>query len=156
MEKENDIIIIKKISINLVFLLSIILYFGVLYFLYKRIDYSLLINIFKTSSLIVLIIGIVLAEISYNKKSSKLAINSVEMILLATYILLSDIFIKKISISYNVFCILSIFIFFLYYLFKISIIYTNEKRKYANSFSDIHEILNNTPIKKEAQKRGKN
>ena len=33
------------------------------------------------------------------------------------------------------------------------IIYTIEKKKYLDSLSDIHEIVNNEPVKKEAKKR---
>lgn len=156
MEKENDKIILKKISINLVFLISFVLYFGITYFLLKKIDNNLILKIYKYSSLFFLLCGIIFMEISYCKKNIKLAINSVELIFLAIYILICEVIIKKLNISYDLFSILSLCLFMLYYLFKISIIYTNEKRKYANSFSDIHEILNNDPIKKEAQKRGKN
>ncbi len=156
MEKENDKIIFKKIAIDIVLLIFIILYFGILYILNKKLDNALILNILKTSSIIILLIGIIFTEVSYHKKSFKISINSVEIIFLAIYILISDVIIKRINSTYNVFSILSIFIFLLYYLFKISIIYTNEKRKFANSFSDIHEILNNDPIKKEAQKRGEN
>ena len=41
----------------------------------------------------------------------------------------------------------------IYYFLKGILIYTSEKRKYLSSLSDIHEIVSNEPIKKEAKKR---
>ena len=61
--------------------------------------------------------------------------------------------INKIGFTFDNYMLVSCFIIFIYYLLKSIIIYTNEKREYLKSLSDISEIVENTPIKKEATKK---
>ena len=52
--------------------------------------------------------------------------------------------------------IVSSYAFSIYYILKAIILYTKERRDYLKSLSDIKEIVDIKPTKKEAKKREKN
>ena len=102
-----------------------------------------------------MIIDIILMELAFRKDDGKIAINSVEILVLAfhTLSILHVVEIQKINfISY---IIISAVTFIVYFLTKLIWIQTKERKKYLNSLSDIKEIVTNTPTKKEAKKINK-
>lgn len=153
MKKENNKIVMKRISENLIILVTISLYFAVINFTNLRLTEVMFFYEIKIASMIVLLLCILIFEIAYRKDSGKIAIYGIEILSLSIYTLTMWTVIKKIKITINLYIIYSVLAYTIYYLFKSIIIHTNEKRKYLNSLSDIHEIVNNKPIKKEAKKR---
>ena len=153
MEKENNKIIMKKIFENLIILVAITLYFAIISFSYLRLTEEMFFQEIKIASMIVLCLCILIFEIAYYKDSGKIAIYGIEILSLSIYTLTIWTLINKLNITLNTYIIYSVFTYAIYYLLKNIIIYTNEKRKYLNSLSDIHEIVSNDPIKKEAKKR---
>ena len=154
-EKENNKMIVKKIFGNVIIAIAMMLYFMLINFSYFRIDETMFIEGIKIVSIIILFLGIGILEIAYNKDSGKIAINGIEILVLSVYTLTIWHVLSKIKITFETYIVLSSYIFAIYYIMKAILIYTNEKRKYLKSLSDIHEIVSNKPVKKEAKKREK-
>lgn len=152
-EKENNKLIRKKIFENLIIAIAMMIYFIIINFSYIRVDENLLLHGIKIASLVILFISIVTFEIAYNKDSGSIAINGIEVLVLAIHTLTIRIVVNKFKIDFDKYVLYSTYIFAIYYVLKSMIIYTIEKKKYLDSLSDIHEIVNNEPVKKEAKKR---
>ena len=155
MEKENNKIIMKKIFENLIILVAITLYFVIISFSHLRLTEVTFFKEIKIASMIVLGLCILIFEIAYHKDSGKIAIYGIEILSLSIYTLTIWTLINKLNITLHKYIIYSVFTYVIYYFLKSIIIYTSEKRKYLSSLSDIHEIVSNEPIKKEAKKRKK-
>lgn len=152
-EKENNKLIRKKIFKNLIIAIAMMIYFIIINFSYIRVDENLLLHGIKIASLVILFISIVTFEIAYNKDSGSIAINGIEVLVLAIHTLTIRIVVNKFKIDFDKYILYSTYTFAIYYVLKSMIIYTIEKKKYLDSLSDIHEIVNNEPVKKEAKKR---
>lgn len=155
MEKENNKMIRKKIFENIIIAIAIMLYFMIINFAYIRLDQQTLIDVIKMTSLIVLFLSIAIMECAYHKDSGKIAINAIEILVLSIYTLTIWHVVNKSNIFFKTYIVFSSYIFAIYYILKSIFIYTDEKRKFVKSLSDIHEIVSKEPIKKEAKKRKK-
>ena len=151
--EENNKIIRKKIFSNILMAIGIMVYFIVINFSYIRLDEKKLINGLKLVSMLILFLSIIIFEIAYHKDSGKIAINGIEILMLAIHTLTIWNIVNKIDISFQTYILFSTYAFAIYYILKSILIYTREKRKYLKSLSDIHEIVSKDPIKKEAKKR---
>lgn len=94
--------------------------------------------IYKISTIVALIITLSIIEIAYKKDSGKLAIISVELLVLSIFVLFSPFIYMRMSykIVYAFLGIIS-----LYYALKIIKIYYNEKKQYLMKISDITDIV---------------
>lgn len=155
MEKENNKMIRKKIFGNVIIAIAIMLYFMLINFSYFRVEEEIFVKGIKITSMIVLFLGIGILEIAYSKDSGKIAINGIEILILSVYTLTIWHVLSKIGITFETYIVISSYVFAIYYILKAILIYTNEKRIYLKSLSDIHEIVSNEPIKKEAKRREK-
>ncbi len=153
MDEENKKRIRKKVFENIIIAIAIMLYFILINFSYLRIEEEILLNGLKIASLVVLFFSIGIFEVAYHKDSGKLAINGIEILVLAFHTQTIWHVINKMNIPFEKYIVYSTYVFAIYYILKSIIIYTNEKRKYLKSLSDIHEIVSKEPIKKEAKKR---
>ena len=151
--EESNKIIRKKIFSNILMAIGIMVYFIVINFAYIRLDEKKLINGLKLVSILILFLSIIIFEIAYHKDSGKIAINGIEMLMLAIHTLTIWNVVNKIDISFQTYILFSTYAFAIYYVLKSMLIYTREKRKYVKGLSDIHEIVSKDPIKKEAKKR---
>ena len=151
--EENNKIIRKKIFDNLLVAVAIMVFFIVINFAYIKLEQSLLLNIIKLSSLMVLFLSIGIFEIAYNKDSGRIALYGIEVLLFAIHLLTIFHIVVRFKLTIGSYLVFSAYGFSIYYLFKSILIYTNERKKYLNSLSDIHEIVSNIPEKKEAKKR---
>lgn len=151
--EENNKIIRKKIFDNLLVAVAIMVFFIVINFAYIKLEQSLLLNIIKLASLMVLFLSIGIFEIAYHKDSGRIALYGIEVLLLAIHLLTIFHIVVRFKLTIGSYLVFSAYGFSIYYLFKSILIYTNERKKYLNSLSDIHEIVSNTPEKKEAKKR---
>lgn len=151
--EENNKIIRKKIFENLIIAIAIMLYFILINFTQLRIEEDILLKGIKIASIIILFLSITIFEIAYHKDSGKITIYGIETLVLSWHTLTAWNLSNRLNIALQSYILFSTYAFAIYYTLKCIIIYTNEKRKYANSLSDIHEILKKEPVKKEAQKR---
>ena len=100
-----------------------------------------------------LFLSILIFEVAYHKDNGKLAINGIEILVIAFHTLTIWYVINRSNLSFQSYLLFSTYAVLIYYILKSIIIYTEGKREYLKSLSDIHEIVNNNPIKKEAKKR---
>ena len=140
--KENNKIICRKILQNLIIINFIFLYLLIAKFIDTKI-----------SSIVILFISIIIFEVAYHKDDGIIAIYGIEILVLAFHTLIMRYIIVKNNIFFGTYINYLVIVIIIYYMLKMMIIYTNEKRKYVKSLSDIHEIVNKEPIKKEAKKR---
>lgn len=152
-EKEKNKIIRKKIFENIIIAIAIILYFVIINFSYSRMEEDMLLQGIKMASMGILALSIVTFEIAYHKDSGRIAINGIEILILAIQTLTIWTVINRLKIEFNKYILFSTYAFAIYYVLKSIVIYTIEKKKYLDSLSDIHEIVSNEPVKKEAKKR---
>lgn len=146
----------KNVFENIIIAICIMAYFIFINFTYNRVSKENVIIMLKIFSMIILSFAIILLEISYRKDNGKIAINSIEVMLLAAHTLSIVHVVEFQKFNFAIYILVSSYIFSIYYLFKSLFIYTKEKRDYLNSLSDIKEIVANEPVKKEAMKRGEN
>ncbi len=139
----------KKVLINLIILIAIVLYFYLMNYLTEKILFA------KIISIGILFISIIIFEISYNKDKGTIAIYGIEVLILSISTLISFNIIQRFNITFQKYAIFLCIAYLIYYVLKILIIYTNEKRNYLKSFSDIQEIVKSEPMRKEAHKRNK-
>ena len=154
-EKENNKIIRKKIFENIIIAIAMMIYFIIINFSYLRMEESLLLQGIKIASIVILFFSIIIFEVAYRKDSGRIAINGIEVLVLAIHTLTIWTVINRFKIEFDTYVLISTYTFAIYYILKSIIIYTIEKKKYLDSLSDIHEIVSNEPIKKEAKKRKK-
>ena len=152
-EKRNNKEIRKKIFENIIIAIAMMIYFIIINFSYLRMSENILLDGIKIASLVILFLSIIIFEIAYKKDSGRIAINGIEVLVLAIHTLTIWTVINRFKIDFGKYILFSTYTFAIYYILKSIIIYTIEKRKYLDSLSDIHEIVSNEPIKKEAKKR---
>ena len=119
-------------TITIMLLLSILLIMP--FFVGKEIA----IAIYKITSMIVLLFSIFLFEYSYKKDDGNIAINGIEMLVLAIIILYAPYCFMRYK---NVFIELSGIYFLIYYSVKTLIIYKNKKKQHNEEISDIPQIV---------------
>lgn len=146
----------KTIFYNLLIAIFMMLYFIVLNFGYINIELKTLIVDLKVFSIIYLAISIFLFEKSYKQDNGALAINGIEILVIAGHTLSIMHVINAYNIEFRYYIAISSYIIAIYYVLKCIIIYTKGKIEYLKSLSDISNIVKEEePVKKEAVKRKK-
>ena len=133
--------ILTTIFENLITLICIVLHFILIIFTFNRLDENTFMNVTKFFSFGVLIITIIIFEISYKKDSGRGALYGIEALMIAINTLIINNMIKRFNISFKNYLIISMSVFFIYYVFKIALLYTKDRKRYLNSLSDIREIV---------------
>ena len=144
-----------KVYINIILAVVVMLYFILINFAYNRtIEENLILGL-KIASGLILMLGIFFLEIAYNKDSGRLAVHAIELLVLAGFTLSIEHIVQVKKLLFTDYVLFSSYIFSAYYIFKAAIVYTKERKKYLDSLSDIREIVDIKPTKKEAKKRQK-
>ena len=148
----------KNISLNvyknIIIALIVMIYFIGINTLYYKLERSQLLNILKIISMLILFVGIIILEVSFRKDNGKMGINAIEIIAIAAHTLSTAHIVELQKFKFANYILVSSYVFSIYYLFKALFIYTKERKDYLNSLSDIKEIVENDPIKKNATKKG--
>ena len=143
-EEKNEVKpgnILTTIFENLITLICIVLHYILIIFTFNRLDENMFMNITKFFSLGVLIITIIIFEISYKKDSGKGALYGIEALMIAINTLIINNMMKRFNISFQNYLIISMSVFLIYYIFKIVILYTQNRKRYLESLSDIRDIV---------------
>lgn len=143
----------ENVSENILIAVAIMLYFILINFSYYRLEENFLVIELKVLSAIVLILGIIFLEKAYHKDSGKIAINAIELLFLSGHTLSIMHVVEVNNFIFTDYILISSYIFSVYYLVKSIIIFTKERREYLKSLSDIREIVDIKPTKKDAEKR---
>lgn len=145
----------RNVFENILLAVAIMLYFIIINFAYYNIEESNLILGLKIASTVDLILGIIFLEIAYNKESGKVAFHAIEILVLSGFTLSIKHIVEMKNLNFPDFILLSSYAFSIYYILKAIILYTKERRDYLKSLSDIKEIVDIKPTKKEAKKTNK-
>ena len=140
---------------NLLKIIGIMAYFVVLCFAYTRMNTDRLMNDIEVFAGIFLILGLITLERAYKKDSGKMAISGIELLFLSMHSLSINHVITFYQDNLRFYLLSSLGVVAIYYVLKLIIIYTREKRQDLKNLSDISEIVKEEPIKKEAKKRRK-
>ena len=144
----------KRIQSNIIIAIILMLYFLVLSLTYQNLGEVIVLQALEVLSMIYLFIGIFVMERAYKKDSGELGIYSIEILVIAAHTLSIQYVVTKYDFSLPLYVTVSSYIFAIYYVFKSIIIYTKQRRKYLDTFSDIPEITKKErPSVKEAKKR---
>lgn len=147
----------KKIGKNLSRALCIIIYFIILFFAYTRMNLDRLAQDIQAFSGAFLVLGILALEKAYKKDSGEVAITGIELLALSIHSLSIMHMITLLKYDFKSYMLISSGIVVIYYVLKVIIIYTKDKKEYLKGLSDISKIVKeDEPIKKEAKKRNKN
>lgn len=147
----------KKIGKNLSRALCIIIYFIILFFAYTRMNLDRLAEDIQVFSGAFLVLGILALEKAYKKDSGEVAITGIELLVLSMHSLSIMHMITLLRYDFKSYLLISSGIVVIYYVLKVIIIYTKDKKEYLKGLSDISKIVKeDEPIKKEAKKRNKN
>ena len=104
--------------------------------------------------MIILAIAIIFFEKGYKNDDDKKAIEGIEILVLAITTLTINHIVTKYKIELSIYNSTISYIFSIYFILKGIVIYTKGRKKYADSLSDIKEIVQkNEPSKKEATKK---
>ena len=155
-EKEKEIKgkMNKQIQANILIAIGLMIYFLLLSTLYQTIGQIKVLEIIEILSIVFLFVAIFVIEKAYKKDDGRLAIHSIEAIVIAAHTLSIRYVVTKYDFSFSLYITVSSYIFAIYYVFKSIVIYTRERRKILETFSDIPEITKKEePKVKEAKKR---
>lgn len=151
--KEKNIVL-KKIFYNLIIAIVVMAYFVILNFAYANVNTEIITLGMKISTLVIMLVGIIFLEIAYKKDSETFALNGIEFLVLAAHSLSIKHVVQILNLDFQLYVLVSSYLFSIYYVLKTIIIYTNDKRKYLKGLSDIPDIVKDEePIKKEATKK---
>lgn len=151
--KEKNIVL-KKIFYNLIIAIVVMAYFVILNFAYANVNTEIITLGMKISTLVIMLVGIIFLEIAYKKDSETFALNGIEFLVLAAHSLSIKHVVQILTLDFQLYVLVSSYLFSIYYVLKTIIIYTNDKRKYLKGLSDIPDIVKDEePIKKEATKK---
>lgn len=144
----------KQIQSNILIAIALMIYFLILSTTYQILGQMTVLSATKILAIVLLLLGIFVMERAYKKDDGKLAIHSIEVLLIAAHTLSIRYVVAKYNFSFPLYITVSSYIFAIYFVFKSIIIYTKQRKEYLESFSDIPEITKKEePIVKEAKKR---
>ena len=144
----------KKIYLNVLKAIIIMLYFFVLNVAYSNVSAGYLEKGIEICTMIFLFVAIFIFEVAYKKDNDDLAIQGIEILILATYTLTSQHITKKFEFNFKSYSLVASYIFAIYFILKCIVIYTKGRKEMAEDLSDIKEIVKkDEPVKKEATKK---
>lgn len=147
---------LKEIYFNVLKAIIIIFYFLVLNLSYDKLSTEYLQIGIKTFTMIFLFLSIYIFEKAYKKDDGKLAINGIEILILATYTLTTQHITDKFNFNFKSYSLVAGYIYAIYFILKAIIVYTKGRKDLAENLSDIKEIVKKEePTKKEATKKSK-
>ena len=100
-EKENNKIIRKKIFENIIIAIAMMIYFIIINFSYLRMEESILLQGIKIASIVILFFSIIIFEVAYRKDSGRIAINGIEVLVLAIHTLTIWTVINRFKIEFD-------------------------------------------------------
>ena len=144
----------KRLRNNFFVAIGIIVYFGILILAHSKMKLDRLYCDIEIFASVFLLSGIYMLESAYKKDNGKVAINAIELFVLAFHSLSITYIITLLNYDFSKYLIMSACAFSIYYILKAIIIYTKNRKEYLDSLSDISEIVSEEkPIVKEATKK---
>lgn len=146
----------KKIYLNVLKAIIIVLYFFVLNVACENVNPQYLEKGIELCTMILLFISIFIFEWAYRKDDDDLAIQGIEILILSAYTLTSQHITKKFDFPLKNYLLVASYIFAIYFILKCIVVYTKGRKEMVENLSDIKEIVQkDEPVKKEATKKKK-
>lgn len=147
---------LKTINKNLVLMVITTIYVVFLIFANSNMEDTNIAKVLQICSGVFLIIGISLFERAYATDSGKNILIGIECLVICVYSLMLQHILKMYTLEFEKYVYISLVVVLIYYIAKIVIIYTKDRRSCLKEFSDIAEITKKEePKKKEATKKSK-
>ena len=151
--KEVDEKTMKDVYANIVKAILVIFYFLIVNLAYENVNIETLNRGIQLFTMIFLFITIFIFEISYKKDDTKLAIEGIELLVLSFITLTIDHVITKYHFELKPYALVISYVYAIYFILKGIVIYTKGRKQYADSLSDIREIVKKEePAKKESKR----
>ena len=131
----------RKIQINVLVAITIMLYFFLLNMGLVNIEQLLFLRDLKIFSLIILAGTIILFELAYKKDEGRYCIFGIESLILAIITLFLTYVVVFLSDKFKMILVLTSLLFAVYYISKSIIIYTKIKREFNKNKSDVKYIV---------------
>lgn len=131
----------KQIILNIITLITMMIYLCCINILSLYIDTEIYLKYLKVFSVILAVIAVIYFELSYRKDNEKLFLYGVEILFLAITTLFSKYAYYMFFDTYNRILSEITIIFTIYYIIKIFILRINMKKKYYKEQNDIKEII---------------
>lgn len=147
----------KQIYLNILKAIIFIAYFLTLNLAYEVVKPEHMEIGSKILTMVFLFIGIYIIERAYKKDDGTLAIQGIEILILATYTLTTEHIINKFDFNFKSYSLVASYLYAAYFLLRSIFIYTKARKEVAEELSDIREIVKKEePAKKEAVKKSEN
>lgn len=129
----------KKILHNLILALIIILYLDAVNILFNKLENNMFEKIMKFVALGIDVITVILFEIAYRRKSKRIFIVGIELLICSIF----SLYVPYIYLFTNLKNVITICleIIIIYYIIKAFIIFKGRQFEYQNNLSDVKEIL---------------
>ena len=146
----------SRILKNLLVAIMVVAYFLILILAHQNMRPERLAGDIEIFAIAYLVSGLIVLERAYKKDDGKLAITSIELLVLSFHTLSINHMVNILKSDFSTYLLISSGAFSIYFILKTIIIYTKDRKQYLNSLSDISEIVNeDKPIIKEATKKTK-
>ena len=154
--KEIDEKYLKEIYLNILKAIIIVSYFLVLNMAYTNVNSEYMEIGIKCFTMLFLFIAIYIFERAYKKDDGKLAIQGIEILILAIYTLTTDHITNKFRFNFKSYSLVASYMYAIYFILKSIVVYTKGRKELVKNLSDIREIVKkDEPAKKEATKKKK-
>lgn len=152
--KEISQEILKKMFMNILRAIGVMIYFVILNLAYSTMKQDRLMADIEVFAGVFLVTGIYMLEKAYKKDSGTDTCTAIELLVLSIHSLTIKHVITMFQYEFQYYLLTSSYIISIYYVFKAIILYTKGRKEYLNSLSDVSEIVKkDEPLKKEAKKR---
>ena len=146
----------KEITKDLIIAICLITYVLILALASTRMNIERLSKDIEVFAGVFLVLGLLGLEKAYKQDEGKIVITAIELLVMSFYSLSIIHITALIKFDFIKYMYFSAGTIGLYYVLKIIIIYTKQRKEDLNKLSDISEIVKkDEPIKKEAKKRNK-
>ena len=146
----------KKIYLNILKAILVVIYFLTLNLVSEKISALYLERGIEICTMIFLFLAIFIFELAYKKDDDDLVAQGIEVLVLSAYTLTSQYITKRFNFNFKIYFLASSYIIAIYFIVKCIWYYTKGRKEIADDLSDIKEIVKEKePVKKEATKRKK-
>ena len=146
----------KKIYLNILKAILVVIYFLTLNLVSEKISALYLEKGIEICTMIFLFLAIFIFELAYKKDDDDLVVQGIEVLVLSAYTLTCQYITKRFNFNFKIYFLASSYIIAIYFIVKCIWYYTKGRKEIADDLSDIKEIVKEKePVKKEATKRKK-
>lgn len=153
--KRTNNIITGDVLANLAYSSIMMMYFMFFNILNNEVSQFILEKYINFSSMIFLLTSIVIIEIAYKKEKTSTMFYGLEFFALAIFVLLIQHIPKIIGCDVQAYTLIGSYSIAIYYMLKSAILYTKEKKKQLEEYSDIKEIVKEESIRVETKRKNK-